>query len=319
MDYKDYYKILGVEKKASQDEIKKKYRKLAQKYHPDRNPDNKAAEEKFKEVQEAYEVLKDPDKRSKYDQLGANWKQYQHQGAGAGGFDFSQWAQQGGGRQYRTSYEDIFGDSGFSDFFESFFGGRFGGGGGGGFRSSGFGGGGGRQGYAQTKGRDYEAQIRLNLTDAYHGTSTILNVDGKKIRVNLKPGVHDGQTLRVRGKGGASPGGGPAGDLLLRINVVNNSHFEVKGSNLHLTRDVDLYTALLGGKITINTFNKPLSIKLPKETPNGKVMRLKGQGMPVYGKSNEFGDLYVKINVQLPKKLTEQEVKLFKELAALRK
>lgn len=314
MDYKDYYKILGVEKSASQDEIKKKYRKLAQKYHPDRNPDDKAAEEKFKEVQEAYEVLKDPDKRQKYDQLGSNWKQYQQ--AGGGGFDFSEWASQGGGKRYRSaSFDEVFGDSGFSDFFESFFGGSFGSGG---FRTSGFGGRSGRQGFAQTKGRDYEAQIRLNLTDAYHGTSTILNVDGKKIRVSLKPGVRDGQTLRVRGKGGQSPNGGPAGDLLLKINLVNNTHFRREGDHLHLTQDVDLYTAVLGGKTTINTLGKPLSIKLPEETPNGKVMRLKGQGMPVYGKTGQFGDLYVKINVVLPKNLTEKEISLFKELQALR-
>lgn len=314
MEYKDYYKILEVDKKASQDEIKKKYRKLAQKYHPDRNPDDKTAEEKFKEIQEAYEVLKDPDKRQKYDQLGSNWKQYQQ--AGGGGFDFSEWASQGGGKRYRSaSFDEVFGDTGFSDFFESFFGGSFGSGG---FRTSGFGGGGRRQGYAQTKGRDYEAQIRLNLTDAYHGTSTVLNVDGKKIRVNLKPGLRDGQTLRVRGKGGQSPTGGPAGDLLLKINLVNNTHFRRDGDNLHITRDVDLYTAILGGKVTINTPGKPLSIKLPRETPNGKVMRLKGQGMPVYGKSNQFGDLYVKINVVLPKNLTEKETGLFKELQSLR-
>ncbi|MFW5705677.1 MAG: DnaJ C-terminal domain-containing protein [Bacteroidota bacterium] len=319
MDYKDYYKILEVDKKATQDEIKKKYRKLAQKYHPDRNPDNKASEDKFKEVQEAYEVLKDPEKRSKYDQLGANWKQYQQAGAGGGGFDFSQWAQRGGGQQYRTTFDDMFGqEGGFSDFFESFFGGGFSRGGGSGFRTSGFGGGG-RQGFAASKGRDYEAQIRLHLSDAYHGTSTILNVDGNRIRVNLKPGLRDGQTLRVRGKGGASPDGGPAGDLLLKINVVNNTSFEVKGNDLHINQDVDLYTAVLGGKIAINAFDKPLSIKLPKETPNGKVMRLKGKGMPVYGKTGEYGDLYVKINVNIPQNLSEKERQLFKELAELRK
>lgn len=313
MDYKDYYKILGVDKKAGQDEIKKKYRKLAQKYHPDRNPDNKQAEEKFKEIQEAYEVLKDPEKREKYDRLGANWKQYQHAGAGAGGFDFSGWAQSGGGRQYRGSFDDMFGGAGggFSDFFQSFFGGGFSGHQGFGGRSQG--------GHRQMKGRDYEANIRLNLTDAYHGTSTVLNVDGKKIRVNLKPGVRDGQTLRVKGKGGASPAGGPNGDLLLKLKVANNTHFKVDGTDLHLVLDVDLYKALLGGKVPVNTMEKSIYINIPAESQNGKVMRLKGMGMPVFGKPGTRGDLYVKINVSLPKNLSDEERKLLEKLAEMRK
>jgi len=190
MEYRDYYKILEVDKKATQDEIKKQYRKLARKYHPDKNPDNKGAEEKFKELQEAYEVLKDPDKRSKYDTLGSNWKQYQHAGADAGGFDFSQWANSGNGRQYRTS-DDIFGGGGsFSDFFQSFFGG-------GQPQGRGFGGGRRSAGFRHMKGQNYEANIRLNLTDAYHGTSTLLNVDNRKIKINLKPGVKDGQKVQV--------------------------------------------------------------------------------------------------------------------------
>lgn len=318
MEYRDYYKILGVDKKAGQDEIKKKYRKLAQKYHPDRNPDNKEAEEKFKELQEAYEVLKDPEKREKYDRLGANWKQYQHAGAGGGGFDFSEWARSGGGRQYRTSYEDMFGGGGggFSDFFESFFGGGFSGRQG--FGRGGFGGGR-SAGYRQAKGSDYEANIRLGLTDAYHGTSTVLNVEGKKIRVNLKPGVRDGQTLRVKGKGAPSPMGGENGDILLKLSVNNNTNFKVDGNDLRTIVEVDLYTALLGGKITVNTMTKPISINIPEETSNGRVFRLKGQGMPVYGRKDQFGDLYIKINVALPKKLTEEEKKLFRQLADMRK
>jgi curved DNA-binding protein len=313
MEYKDYYKILGVEKTASQDELKKKYRKLAQKYHPDRNPDNKQAEEKFKELQEAYEVLKDPETREKYDRLGANWKQYQHAGAGADGFDFSQWARSGGGRQYRSSFDDMFGGSGggFSDFFQSFFGGGFSG-------NQGYGGGR-RGGFQQMKGRDYEANIRLNLSDAFHGTSTVLNVDNKKIRVSLKPGVKDGQKLRVKGKGGTSQSGGPNGDLLLKLEVFNNTNFRVDGNDLHLDVDVDLYTALLGGKITVNTMEKPISINIPAETPNGKVLRLKGLGMPVYGKNSDKGDLYIRINVVLPKKLSAAERDLIKQLSELRK
>jgi curved DNA-binding protein len=314
MDYKDYYKVLGVEKKATKEEMKKKYRKLAQKYHPDRNPDNKQAEEKFKEISEAYDVLGNDEKRAKYDQLGSNWNQYQH--AGAGGFDFSQWARQGGGKQYRTSYDGTFQGGGFSDFFENFFGGGFSRQG---FSGSGFGGRpGGRTGYRQMKGRDYEAQLRLNLTDAYHGTNTVLNVEGEKIKVNLKPGVKNGQKLRVKGKGGKSPTGGESGNLILKINVVNNTSFVVNKNDLHLNQDVDLYTALLGGKLTINTLKGPITINIPKETQNGKVLRLKKLGMPVYGKKEEFGDLYVKINVLLPTKLTKEETLLFEKLAEMR-
>lgn len=308
MEYKDYYSILGVDKKATKEEIKKQYRKMAQKYHPDRNPDNKAAEDKFKDVQEAYEVLGDASKREKYDRLGANWKQYQDAGAG---FDFSQWAQQGGGRSHRASYDDVFGNSGFSDFFNSFFGGGFG--------DSSFGGHAGKRARQnRIKGQDYEARLNVSLTDAYRGTSTIFNVDGEKIRVNLKPGIKDGQTLRVRGKGAASQMGGEAGDLLLKVNVVNDTSFEVRGNDLYLDVQTGLYTALLGGKITITTMNKPISITIPKETPIGKTLRLKGMGMPVYGKTGEYGDLYARIQVVLPKNLTDIEVKLIEELKKLR-
>ena len=310
MEYRDYYKILEVDKKATQDEIKKQYRKLARKYHPDKNPDDKASEEKFKELQEAYEVLKDPEKRSKYDTLGSNWKQHQH--AGADGFDFSQWANRGNGRQYRTSDDMFGGGGGFSDFFQSFFAG-------GQQQGRGFGGGRRSAGFRQMKGQNYEANIRLNLTDAFHGTSTLLNVDDKKIKINLKPGVKDGQTLRVKGKGANSQVGGENGDLLLKINVINNTRFKLEENNLHLTIDLDLYTAMLGGKISVNTMDKPISMNIPAETSNGKTLRLKGKGMPVYGKPDEFGDLYLKINVSLPKELSDEEIKLFEKLSLLRK
>lgn len=311
MEYKDYYKILGVEKTATKDEIKKKYRKLAQKYHPDKNPGNKQAEEKFKEISEANQVLSDDEKRAKYDQLGANWQQFQ--GGGSGGFDFSQWARQGGGQQFRTSsFDDIFGNSGFSDFFESFFGRGQSGfdQSGNNFRSAG-------HGFRHEKGRDYETQVNLTLSEAYHGTSAILNVDGEKIKVNLSPGVRDGQVLRVKGKGGKSASGGAGGDLFLKINVINNSGFVMKENDLHLDVEVDLYIAMLGGKITINTLKSPLNIQIPKETPNGKILRLKGQGMPVFGTS-QFGDLLVKISVKLPQNLSNAEEDLFRKLATLR-
>ncbi len=309
MEYRDYYKILEVDKKAPQDEIKKSYRKLARKYHPDKNPNDKSAEDKFKEMQEAYEVLKDPEKRKKYDQLGSNWKQYEHAGGAGGGF--SQWANAGGGQRYRSNYDDAFGGGGgFSDFFEQFFGGHHPG--------QGFGGRAGRQGFGQAKGQDYEARLRLNLSDVYHGTSTVLNLDNNKVKVNLKPGLKDGQTLRLKGKGGPSPNGGAHGDLLLKVSVVNHTAFKQEGIDLYVDQEVDLYTALLGGKVTVNTLSTPITINLPAETPNGKSLRLKGKGMPVYGKVGEFGDLYLNIKTKLPQKLSGEELDLFRKLAELR-
>lgn len=307
MDYKDYYKVLGVEKTASKDEIKKKYRKLAQKYHPDKNPGNKQAEEKFKEISEANQVLSDDEKRRKYDELGSNWNQFQQSGGG-GGFDFSQFTGQRGGRSRRPGMEDMFGGSGrFSDFFESFFGGGF-------DNDSPMG-----RSNRQTKGHDYEAEINIHLSDAYHGTSSILNVDGQKIKINLAPGVTHGQLLRIKGKGGQSPDGGPAGNIILKINIINNTSFEIEKTDLHTTTEVDLYTAILGGKLTIETLKGPMSINIPKETPNGKILRLKGLGMPVYGKNGSFGDLYIKLIVSLPENLSPKETGLFEQLAGLRK
>ncbi|MDD4740000.1 MAG: J domain-containing protein [Bacteroidales bacterium] len=314
MEYKDYYKTLEVEKSASQDDIKKSYRRLARKHHPDKNPGNAQSEEKFKELQEAYEVLKDPAKRQKYDQLGANWKQYEHAGGHAN--DFGRWAHQGAGSQYRSaSFDEIFGDSGgFSDFFRSFFGGAAGG-------ATSFEGTRRRRssGYRSIRGSDYQAEVRLPLADAFRGSSAVLNIGEQKIKVNLKPGVRDGQVLRVKGKGAPSPSGGESGDLLLNISVINNTAFAVEGNDLRLDVTTDLYTAMLGGKLTINGIDKPISVTLPRETSNGKVLRLKGQGMPVYGKTDERGDLYLKINVSLPKGLTAEEISLFEKLAALRR
>ncbi|NCA84624.1 MAG: J domain-containing protein [Clostridia bacterium] len=314
MEYKDYYKTLEVEKSASQDDIKKSYRRLARKYHPDKNQGNPKSEEKFKELQEAYEVLRDAAKRQKYDQLGANWNQYQHAGGGAN--DFGRWAQQGAGSEYRTaSFDEVFGDSGgFSDFFRSFFGGAAG-------NSESFGGTRRRRtsGYRSIKGSDYQAEVRLTLADAFRGSSAVLDVNEQKIKVNIKPGVRDGQVLRVKGKGAPSPTGGESGDLLLKISVFNNTPFTTEGNDLRLAVTTDLYTAMLGGKLTVDAIDKPISVTLPRETSIGKTLRLKGQGMPVYGKADERGDLYLKINVALPKGLTVEEVNLFEKLAALRR
>ncbi|MGC9374667.1 MAG: DnaJ C-terminal domain-containing protein [Bacteroidales bacterium] len=305
MDYKDYYKILGVSKNASTNEIKKAYRKLAVKYHPDKNPGNKEAETRFKEISEAYEVLRDPEKRKKYDQLGSNWNQFQ--GADAGGFDFSQF---GGGRRGKSrtyfsgNMNDLFGDSdsSFSDFFNAFFGG-FGG------SSGGF-----HQQAQQVKGKDLRSELSISLSEAYHGTSRLLNVNGQKIKINIKPGAYNGQELRIKGKGGKGRNGGADGDIYLNIKVLPEKHYTVHGNDLILKTDVDLYTAVLGGKLNINTLGGKLNINIPKGTQNGTKLRVKGKGMPIYGKSGTFGDLYLQLNILIPTNLSKKEEELFRQL-----
>ena len=317
MEYKDYYKILGVQKNASQDEIKKAYRKLALKYHPDKNPDDKQAEERFKEIGEAWEVLRDPEKRKKYDQLGANWKQYQQAGAEAQGFGgfggFGGGASPGGGTYY---YEgdpgDIFGErgEGFSDFFKSFFGGMGG-------MGSDFTGRSSRR-RRPAKGPDLQATMEISLYEAYHGTSRILNVDGKKLRITTKPGAYDGQELRIRGKGTPGSGGGPVGDIYIKVKVAPDAHYKREGDDLVVNKDIDLYTAVLGGKIDVNTFTGMVTVPVPKGSQNGSRLRLKGKGMPVYGQSGSFGDLYVRLNILIPKNISSEETELFKKLRELR-
>lgn len=301
MDYKDYYKILGVKKSDTQAEIKKKYRKLAVKYHPDKNPDNKQAEEKFKEINEAYEVLGDPEKRKKYDELGENWRHFQ-QGGGQGDFDWSKWQQPGGGQSYYYEGDpsDLFGEGGFSDFFQSMFGQ-----GGGGRRSA--------RGGAH-KGQDYQADIQLTLEEAYHGSARVLELHGGKIRIKTKPGTKDGQKLRIKGKGAPGINGGPSGDLYLNMHVLPQHLYKRDGDNLKQTKSIDLFTAVLGGKIEVNTFTGPLRVNVSAGTQNREVLRLKGKGMPVYGKDNKYGDMLVEINVNIPKNLSSEEMKLFEEL-----
>ncbi len=311
MEYKDYYKILGVSKSASQDEIKKAYRKLALKYHPDKNPDDKKAEERFKDVGEAYEVLKDPEKRKKYDQLGANWKQFEHAGAGSqGGFDWSQFGGRGGRRTYYYEGDpgDIFSEtgSGFSDFFKAFFGDM----------------GGGRHSQRFTdqrvyKGQDLQAEMEITLLEAYHGTSRILNVNGQKLRITTKPGAYTGQELRIRGKGQPGKGGGERGDIYIKIKVLPDNAYTREGNDLVMNARIDLYTAVLGGKIAVNTLAGKVNVTVLPGSQPGSRLRLKGKGMPVYGKSGIYGDLYIRLNINIPKNLSRKEKELFEKLRDL--
>ncbi|RMG76946.1 MAG: J domain-containing protein [Bacteroidetes bacterium] len=311
MEYKDYYKILGVDKNATKDEIKKAYKKLAKKYHPDRNPGNKEAETKFKEINEAYEVLSDDEKRQKYDTLGENWRNFQQSG-GQGGFDWSQWtAGNDGGSYYYYEGDpsDIFGESGFSDFFETIFGS--------GRRRSGFGS---QQHTRQSrafKGQDYKTDITITLEEAYHGTSRIINVNGNKIRINIKPGSYDGQKLKVKGKGAPGINGGENGDLYIHIHIPEHYLYQRKGDDLYQKINIDLYTAVLGGKAEVNTFTGPVKVKIPAGTQPGKKLRLKGKGMPKYNLPGQFGDMYVEVNVKIPTDLSAEEKELFEKLKAI--
>jgi curved DNA-binding protein len=316
MDYKDYYKILGVEKSASQDEIKKAFRKLANKYHPDKNPGNKDAEAKFKEANEANEVLGDPEKRKKYDQLGSNWNQYQS----GGGFDWGKYQQQYGGSQGGQTYYTDFGDFGnsfgggsgsFSDFFEAF----FSGGGGSGFTGSTR-----QRGRKMTlKGEDMYAELPITLEEAYKGAEKMFEVNGQTIKLKVKKGVADGQLLKLGGKGYPGQNGGANGDLIITIKVQKHPLYNRIDDDLYMDLPVDIYTATLGGKIDVTTLKGKIKINIPPEASNGKTLRLAGLGMPKYGKESQHGDLYVKIDLQTPKNLTDEEKTLFKQLAELHK
>ncbi len=310
MEYKDYYKILGVEKSATQDDIKKAYRKLAMKFHPDRNPGNKSAEEKFKEITEANEVLSDPEKRKKYDTLGSNWKQYQHTG-GQGFDDF--FTHFGGGRRQSNSstYEfsgninDIFGGmggGGFSDFFESFFGGG----------GSGFGG----RTQPQKTAVDVEAIMNVTLEDVFNGSEKTINIDGKKLKIKISPGTKDGQKLRIKGMGRSKTSEGIKGDLYLNIHVLQHPFYEIKDNELFYNLDVDLYTAVLGGKETIKTLDgKTISINILEGTESESKLRLKGLGLD---DNRVRGDLFVDIHVTVPKNLSKEEKELFNKLKSIR-
>jgi curved DNA-binding protein len=304
MEYKDYYKILGVDKKASQADIKKAYRKLAVQYHPDKNVGNKEAEEKFKQINEANEVLGDPEKRKKYDELGENWNQYQQPGN-----DWSGGGQQGRRYQYEGDFSDIFGrdGGGFSDFFDAFFG-----------KGTGRNTGGRRsQADAQYKGQDFEAELGITLEEAHHGTSRVIQVGDEKLRITIKPGVYDGQLLRVKGKGGEGSNNKSRGDLYARIKILAHAIFTRKNDDLYATQNIDLSTAVLGGEVMVNTIGGTIKVTIPAGTQNGKTIRIKGKGMPVNDAADKFGDLYLQLHVTIPTNLTEQEKQLFEQLRKL--
>mgnify|MGYP000913802045 CR=1 FL=1 len=315
MEYKDYYNTLGVNKTASDEEVKTAYRNLARKYHPDVNKEP-GAEDKFKEVNEAYQVLSDAEKRRKYDQFGSQWQQYQTSGGQPGGFDWGPWQQSSGGRtSYRTvspdEFNDIFGGmggsgstsgfGGFSDFFETLFGG-------GGFGSSYSG----QTRQTQPRRQDMEYEIDLSLHEAYTGTRRTLQFeDGRKIEATIPPGVKTGSKVRLGGQAGGA-------DLFLKINILPDPVFKRKGDDLFMEVPVDLYTAILGGEVGINTMTRTIRLTIPEGSDSGKRFRLKGLGMPTIKDPTRFGNLYVTIQVTIPKNLTAAEKDKFREIRNMR-
>ena len=300
MDFIDYYKILGVPKTATVAEIKKAYRKLARKYHPDLNPNDKEAEQKFKAVNEANEVLSNAENRKKYDEYGKDWK-HAEQFEQAKRQQQSKGQYQGSGGFEGFSGQDFSGGD-FSDFFESMFGGRASGG---------------RRRSAAFRGQDFNAELQLNLKDVYETHKRVLTVNGKNIRLTIPAGVENGQVIKIKGKGGEGVNGGPNGDLIIQFSIVNNTNFKRDGANLYSTETIDLYTALLGGDVTVNTFDGKVKLKVKPETQNGTKVKLKGKGFPVYKKEGQFGDLYITYQVKMPTNLSSKEKELFNELKNL--
>lgn len=315
MEYKDYYGVLGVPKSANEKDMKNAYRKLARKYHPDMNPGDKSAEEKFKALNEAYEVLSDPQKRKLYDQFGSEYKTFQQGGGQAEDF-WQQWSGPGGqpGRPQRATprdVEDIFGqDSPFSDFFQQLFGG-----------GAGYGDllGGGASQRRPRRGQDYEQPVEITLEEAYQGTARILQIGNQRIEVKIPAGADAGTRVRVEGKGAPGPAGGPSGDLYLHIEVMPHPQFQRRGEDLETGVPLNLYTAILGGEIAVPTpGGRSVMLRVPPETQNGAKFRLRGQGMPVLNRPKERGDLYAVVEVNLPAQLTAQERELFAQLRTLR-
>jgi len=293
MEFVDYYRILGIEKSATEKDIKTAFRKLARKFHPDLNPNDKDAKRNFQQINEANEVLSDPEKRKKYDEYGKDWqhadefersKQYQQQSSDTRGQRFS------GSRS----------DDDFSDFFEAMFGGAAGAG---------------RSRQVKYRGEDYNAGLQLELIDAYKTHKQTLTVNGKKIRITIPAGIENGQTIKIPGHGGQGINGGPNGDLYIQFSIANHPYIRRLGDNLYMTADLNFYTAVLGGEITINTLNGKVKLTVKPETQNGSKVKLKGQGFPVYRKEGQFGDLYVTWDIKIPTNLTEKQKVLFTELS----
>ena len=312
MEYKDYYRILGVDRNATEKEIKQAYRRLARKYHPDVNPGDKEAEERFKEINEAYEVLSDPEKRRKYDQLGASWQQWQRMGGNPRDFDWSQWfSREWPGGRVHVEYGDLgdlFGEGIFSDFFRAIFGdvgtrprARW-------WEA--------RPRYA--RGQDYEQPVEISLEEAFHGTKRVLEKDGRRLEVTIPPGVRTGSRVRIAGQGGPGVGGGRPGDLYLKVTVLPHPIFKRQGDDLHCEVPVDLYTAVLGGEVRVPTLEGDVMLKIPPGTQGGQTFRLRGKGMPNLRNPRQRGDLYVKVQVQVPQNLSQRERELFRELAKRR-
>lgn len=293
MAFIDYYKILGISKSASTDEVKKAYRKLARKYHPDLNPNDKEAEKKFKAVNEANEVLSNPEKRKKYDKYGKDWKHAE---------EFEKAEKQQAHRRKQAQSTEDFSSGDYSDFFESMFGG--------GGRS--------RRGGVQFKGQDYHAELHLDLKEAYSSHKRTLNVNGKNIRITIPAGVENGQQIKIKGYGGDGINGGPKGDLYLKFTIDNHTAFKRLKSNLYTTVNISLYKAVLGGEIMVDSFDGKVKLKVKAGTQNGSQVKLKGKGFPVYKKQGQFGDLYITFQLEIPTQLSEKEIELFKELAKLK-
>ena len=301
MDFVDYYKTLGVDKSASADDIKKAYRKLARKLHPDLNPNDKDAHKKFQQINEANEVLSDAEKRKQYDQYGKDWKhadqfekakqQQASQGFGGAGY---------GGDNYGDYTYSSGDDSSFSDFFESLFGGSKA-----------------RRSQSKFRGQDYNAELHLSITDAYATHKQTLTINGKNVRITIPAGVENGQVIKLKGYGSEGANGGPSGDLLLTFVINNNTSFRRDRNDLYKTEEIDLYTALLGGEKTIDTINGKIKLKVAAGTQSDTKIRLKGKGFPVYKKEDEYGDLYITWNVKLPTNLSEKQKELFTELSKL--
>lgn len=296
MAFIDYYKILGLKKNATENEIKKAYRKLARKYHPDLNPNNKEAEKKFKAVNEANEVLSHKENRKKYDKYGKDWEHAEH-------FEKAQKQQQQYQRSSQQKAYSDFSGSDYSDFFESMFGG------GSSRRSS---------GSVKFRGQDYNAELQLDLRDVYKTHKRTLTVNGKNIRLTIPAGVKNGQIIKIKGHGGEGINGGPRGDLHIKFVIKNNTKFKLDNHNLHLTVDLDLYKAVLGGEVTVDTFDGKVKLKIKPETQNGTKVKLKGKGFPIYKKEGSFGDLYITYQIKIPTNLTKREKELFTELSKLR-